>query len=442
MTTQQMHYILSNDLEIPDLVDQKIEEILFRIEAKTEKTANVKHKSRMRPMYRRPAVLAAAVAIAVLMFSTAALAYTGVLSGFFLAITGNPNASGGIVNDSRLAIMEHGYVADAWQDTPVSIDGNSLELKAYYADEKEIGFNFVLSGPDLPDDVSSLFIGYLSMTMTYSNGDISSWEHVYDQSEELEVEGDVRVNHVEKRIFPGGFFHYDRLREINVYEYEPGGGYDFYVNASAVRIDEDSYDIAVIITFYSLEHDAKVPVGESVQLEIGNLIFYPFTDRERETAVQEKTLNGIWKFDFIIENIFTDTMELVYNVVNKDELAQQGVTIKSVTILPSVSRIEATIDFSKNSLARPGNALMEWVLEDPSDPMRLAKFDMMDVSVYAVSETGLYGNMLSSHTEANGRIVECWFEISSMFFDAPENLTLYFEGRGGAVIQIQLKLGN
>jgi len=38
--------------------------------------------------------------------------------------------------------------------------------------------------------------------------------------------------------------------------------------------------------------------------------------------------------------------------------------------------------------------------------------------------------------------MKCWFEISSMFFDAPEILTLAFAGSGGAVIGIPLELAD
>jgi len=36
--------------------------------------------------------------------------------------------------------------------------------------------------------------------------------------------------------------------------------------------------------------------------------------------------------------------------------------------------------------------------------------------------------MTSDYTEVNGRVVKCWYEIGSMYFDAPESITLVLEG--------------
>ena len=50
----------------------------------------------------------------------------------------------------------------------------------------------------------------------------------------------------------------------------------------------------------------------------------------------------------------------------------------------------------------------------------------------------MYTGRESNYTEVNGRVVRCYYDIDSMYFDAPANLTLVLEGYGGAVIEIPL----
>jgi hypothetical protein len=52
----------------------------------------------------------------------------------------------------------------------------------------------------------------------------------------------------------------------------------------------------------------------------------------------------------------------------------------------------------------------------------------------------LYGGMSSSSTDVADGVAKCWFEIDSMYFDAPETLTLVFVGGDGTVIEVPLAL--
>jgi hypothetical protein len=386
--------------------------------------------------------LAAIVVVMLLTISTVALAYTGVLSDVFLAITSGSHRNNGVASDSRKAIIENEYVAHVTPETPDILDGFSLELKAYYADERELGFNFTLSGPDLPTSWNEVFVRYFSLEITGNDGDINTWElrYIEEINEETSgARGEAITYYVESRTFPGGHYFYDSIHEIH--EYEPGDGHDFQVNVSAIEADNGTFDITAIVTFHDLNRDARVPVAEKAHLRIGDFSFL-FVDIADYNAVPQATmLNGVWEFDIDIESKFTDATELQYVAAYAKEAERQGITIKSITVLPSICRIEVTLDFSKNGLAHPDNINNELVIEAP---WRLAKFDMMDVSVSAVSDSSVYGNMISNYDldAVNGRIVECWFEISSMFFDAPETLTLIFEGSGGAVIEIPLELAS
>jgi len=245
---------------------------------------------------------------------------------------------------------------------------------------------------------------------------------------------------IESRTFPRGHYYHDFVR--GVFEYEPGDGQDFQVNASAVEADDGTYDITVVVTFYALNRDARVLADKMARLKIGFFSSQSLVDIADDNAVpQIVMLDGVWEFDIVIDRKFTNTTELQYIAINAEEAERFGITIKSITVFPSICRIEATIDFSRNGLAHPDNIVNELVIEAP---WRLAKFDMMDVGVCAVSDSGVYGNMMSSYDldTVNGRAVECWFEISSMFFDAPETLTLVFDGSGGTVIEIPLELAS
>ena len=387
---------------------------------------------RIHPKSRRFALAAILVAL-LLTISTVALAYTGVLSDIFSSITGGSVVNGGIGSNSRKAIVDQGYVAGVTPDASVSIDGNTMELIAYYADAKEIGFSLRLSGTELPDSWDRICFDCFTFEMTGSDGVTNTWEDIVD----LE-------NGFERRTFPGGYFYEDWNR--NIIEYEPSDGkdpmesiavadiQDFQHYAAAERVDETTYDITLIVSF----HKANVQIGEFAHLSIGDLRFITFCDISDDNAVdQHASIEGTWEFDLNIDKRFTDVTELQYSVVNADELAGMGIVIESVTVLPSVCRIEAAIDFDKAGLANPEN------IYQTDSPRLLGKLDWLDSHIHAVSGSDVYGGMTSSYTEVNGRVVKCYYEIGSMFFEAPENLTLIligYEGYNGLIIEIPLVL--
>ena len=381
---------------------------------------------------RRLAV-AAILVVMLLTISTVALAYTGILSNVFSAITSGSVVNGGLGSNTRKAIVEQGYVAGVTPDASVSTDGNTMELIAYYADAKEIGFNIRLSGAELPDTWDRIFFSYFCLEMTGSDGEISTWENIVDYE-----------NGFERRTFPGGYY-YDNWNR-NIGEYEPSDGkdpmesiavadvQDFIHDAAAERVDETTYDITLIVSF----DKASVQIGEFAHLSIGGLRFITFCDISDDNAVNQfTTLEGMWEFDLNIDKRFADVTELQYSVVNADELASMGVVIESVTVLPSVCRIEASIDFDKAGLANPEN------INNADSPRQLGKLDWLDSHMRAVSGSDVYGSMTSDYTEVNGRVVKCSYEIGSMFFDSPENLTLIligYEGYDGLIIEIPLTL--
>jgi len=113
MTNQAIQDILSRSLEIPESVDARIEETLLRIKTDDLTANSKKDKSYKKPIYRKPAALAAAVAIMLLMFSTIALAYSESFRAF---VFGNSSA--------RLVEFSHEYVTE-FDDGSIIVSANT-----------------------------------------------------------------------------------------------------------------------------------------------------------------------------------------------------------------------------------------------------------------------------------------------------------------------------
>ena len=204
---------------------------------------------------------------------------------------------------------------------------------------------------------------------------------------------------------------------------------DFIISAMAEKSDDGSCEITVVMSF----RNANGSIGEKAHLKIGNLNFITHGVLSDDNAVDQQTmLSGIWEFDVDIDSRFANVSKILYIAADPQAAQSHGITIHSVTVLPSTCRIEAAIDYSKNALANPNNIGMA------DSPRLLGKLDWLDTSVAAESGNKTFGGMSSNYSEVNGRVVECSFEIDSMYFDAPENITLRFEGYGGTIINIPL----
>ena len=361
----------------------------------------------MSTSYRPIFVAFATTVILLLALSTAAFAATGILGDIFAAVTrGQPGIG------STQAIVDNDYFAEV-----VSNESNGMSLRAYYVDSKEIGFDFTLSGADVPDGFDMLYIGAFTLVITESNGTVNTWDWLID-----------RENDVESRTFPGGHFFQDWKN--NLYEYEPSEGMDFQVGAHAAKISDDIYNVSVIVTFYGV----NVPIGDKAHIAVGDLTFIYF-DNEKDDIPNDEyiSLSGSWSFDIDIDEKFGEAAALSYAPVESYEA--QGIRVTSATVLPTVFRIEAIIDFEKSGLGNPANA--ERAREMGTNPVKL---DMLELYVYVVVDgNNPYSLWSSGYTEAVDGVAACWFEIeSSMYFDAPENLTLRLESLGGTTIDIAL----
>jgi len=242
----------------------------------------------MKPRYKKPAIIAAVIATSLLVFSTAALAYSGVLSGLFTEITSSTGIEGdgdyGFGTDSRIEIVEQGHVIEIAPLVSITDDGKVLELNAYYADESEMWFNLILSNADVPDSWEQILPALFSIEMTQSDGTVEIWEYIGDENSE-------RVT------FPGGYFFFDRSLDVNESEISEDSK-PFTHNTMASFTDDGSLEITLIVQF----SNANMQLGEKVHLKLGNLMFTKIDKdlfiegADNTDAIQRTTLNGVWEF--------------------------------------------------------------------------------------------------------------------------------------------------
>jgi len=376
--------------------DHMLRRALSRDEAPdTELISKLKQQSfkggtYMKTSYRHRFAAITAATVLLIALSVTALAYTGVLGNLFTAIHNS-----GIDNPSRQAILDNSYVAEVAAASPNRTTGEAvLELRAYYVDNKEIGFDFTLTGADIPEDYKPgygcyAFINNLSLEMAYENG------------------------------------------VTNVLE-------DFICDTRAAKIGDDVYDISTVVTF-----NAPVALGEKARVNIGGLGFrYDYVGGEEQRAGTDlasvvKTVEGSWAFDIEIDDRFKNAKPLIYRPAYADSTA--GVVITSVEVYPTACRIEALIDFKNSGLGDPANEGTkgtEWTTAE----WHYAKMNMLGLDVCASAGDKVYTFQKSSHSDTADGIVPCWFEIGSMYFDAPEDLKLIFTGYNGNTAEVALLL--
>lgn len=412
----------AKQVEVPSSTLDKVDDVLRNLEHR-------KDIIYMKPKYKRPIVLVAVIVISILMFSTVALAYTGVLSGVFSAITGGRDVEGEFGTETRLAIVAHEHVVETTPTaSTISIadSGNILELNAYFADAREIWFDFTLSGEAIPEDKGweQILPNFFLLEMTQSDGTVDKWEFIVDENSE-------------RKTFPGGHGFIDRVN--NTHEFvADDDSHVFVFNTVASYAEDGSLDITIIVSF-SYPYPT---IGEKIHLQIGNLRFHrvdgEFVEGADNSDIIYRTwLNDIWEFEIDVDSRFKDVSELTYSVVNVEEAAQLGITIHSITVTPTATRVEATIDLSKGSVLNPDYAVVHeriyidgvdgWVLENPTR-QEILDMRLMHLEVYAITDARQYrGSTGEARTTETGDTIEGWWEFGSMYFDAPESLTLVFE---------------
>jgi len=412
----------AKQVEVPSSTLEKVDNVLRTLEQR-------KGITHMKPKYKKLTVVAAVIAISVLALSTVALAYTGVLSGIFPAITGGSDIEGEFGTDTRKAIVENEFVSELPSHASTSDDGSTLELSAYFVDEREIWFDFTLSNADIPDgwnpEEHQVLFGLFSLEMIQGDGTSSKWESIIEEGSE-------------RTTFPGGHAFNDWANNNSEFTADDDS-HVFVTNQVSSFADDGSLEITLIVNF-SYPYPA---VGEKIHLEVGNLLFNIvdhdlFVEGADNTAaIQRIWLDGVWEFKLDIDSRFTDVTGLTYEVINADEAAQLGIIIHSITVTPTATRVEATIDFSKNNLMNPDYMVIHdsitiygdgdsVTVENPSG-QEIIDMGLIHLAVYAVSENGQHRGSGGSQIEQNGDITEGWWEFGSMYFESPESLVLIFE---------------
>jgi len=429
-------------VEVPSSTYDKVDNVLKSL----DKRENVTY---MQPRFRKPTFVAAVIVISLLTFSTVALAYTGVLGGIFAAIAGGIGGEMDLGTDTRRAIVEHDHVVAEPQAIEAD-DGSILELNAYFVDEREIWFDFTLSYVDIPDgwnpDEHQVLPGLLSLTMTQSDGTELKWESIIDE------------NLSEWWTYPGGYTYIDRVNDTHGSVFDENS-HIFVSNNTATLNDDGSLDIVIIISF-SYPHP---PVGENIHLEVGNFLFSItqwdlFVEGVDNPEITQRIwLDSVWEFDIDVDSRFIDASALIYEVVDVEAAAQLGITIHSVTVTPTATRVEMSIDYSKNNLMNIDYFVLEEATHTLTDDDGVLRYvtqqDVLDtpymfmhVLISVISDSGRQRPDGESRFAQNGDIVEGWTELASVYFDASEYITLVFETKAlfgeflGDDIHIPLRL--
>jgi len=383
--------------DVPQSTFDKVDNVLRNLE-------NRKDIIPMKPRYKKSALLVAAIVVFSLTLSTVALAHTGVLSRLFMAITDGEGGEMGIGGDSRMAIMEHNYATELSPLVSITEDGKVLELNAYFADTREIWFNFNLSNAVTPDEWTQVLPQHFALTMAQNDGTASKFEFSIDEN-------------VESMTFPGG--HWYLNRELDVHEFViDNEAQHFNINTVGTLVSDGSLEITVLLEF----PNANAPIGEKAQLQIGNFIFTEMTEgfvegADNSDAIRRTVVDGIWEFEVAIDS----SPAALYSVVNVDEVAEYGIIIHNITASPTATRIYLSMDFSNNAFEN---------------------FDASNVTISAVSN-GEQLRAIGSLIEVNANLVEGWFEFDSIYFDTLNSLTLLIEDFVyGHVVSVPLRLEN
>jgi hypothetical protein len=278
--------------------------------------------------------------------------------------------------------VDEGFISEVSSAAPSPTAGApALELRAYYIGGNELGLDFTLTGVDIPDKFFNYqYIGDFSLELTDKTGAVS---------------------------LPEGL-----------------------VTARAVKISGDTCDLSVIAEFL----DPDIPVSETAHVTIGDINFVLLGDISDDDAVDEYfVIDGSWSFDFRIDDKFAEATELRYIPAEPGET--QGVTVTSVTVLPTSCKIEAAIDFSKNGLGISDSAAMSQETGYPQ-----AKYDLLGTGSRAEADGKTYREISSEFTDVTDGVAQCVFILDSMYFDRPETLTMKFWGDAGYENTIEIPL--
>ena len=83
---------------------------------------------------------------------------------------------------------------------------------------------------------------------------------------------------------------------------------DFQPYAVAERVDNHTYDITLIVSFYK----AQVQIGEKAHLRVGDMRFTRFGNISDDTAVDHHMIiDDVWEFDLDFDSRFTNIADQI-----------------------------------------------------------------------------------------------------------------------------------
>jgi len=414
--------ILVNDISIPYVVEDRITSTLSDLRASSNQGVGVMTVNRTIHRTSRTIKKTVVVAAIITILSTfIVLASAGVLGDFFMALRDNSRVS----RDN--AIIEHGFIAEVESDggtvsnnnpAPASVnetDINAMNFNAYYIDVNEIAFDFILSNVNvyIPDNFGYIELSEFTMEMNFADGNILSWT-------------EIKRDDYHKRTTPDGYYLYDMKNQI----FESEGENVFGNTVKAVKIGANDYSISVLNL-----HKSPITIGDTIRVSFKNFNFVYF---DKELDISEIiTIEGEWTFEIQIDRKFKDVRPLRYRVDERGYVP--GVHIMSVTVYPSVCKIEARINFNESGLGLPENMNIQGT-EHTTAEWQSAKMDLLELELIAYADGTEYHFRGSTIEYIIDDQVTCLFEIDSMFFDAPLYLILRFTNLNGVIVEIPLIL--
>jgi len=193
MISQATQDILSKTLEIPESVDNRIEETLLRIKSDELKVDSKKGNSYKKPIYKRPVIFAAAVVMMIVMFSTIALAYSEgfrefVFGDFRLRIYESVEMQGAYFVETDDGFIVTTNPDDNFGHVDLNSFDNSPSVESFLSiEELQQSTSLIVREPSyLPDNVTFREVGVLlNGDGTFSNTVIIAYEYEYTMSHKM-----------------------------------------------------------------------------------------------------------------------------------------------------------------------------------------------------------------------------------------------------------------
>ncbi|MDR0812380.1 MAG: hypothetical protein LBO63_00020 [Oscillospiraceae bacterium] len=417
---------------------------------KTAVYTNTACIQKARPRRQKPfrVVLIAACIAAVSI--TTVLAANGTIGRLF----SSENLTGG-----AKTVGENGY-AEPVAVSPGAEENSeepALELRGYYIDAAEIGVEMLLKNSGFPESLGPWEADGFSgeIQCTYAWFDSMTFELTTKTGEKLVFTNELNGNPAGPEVssYPGGHREYlvDEDGDGNNHSLIGDTAYYFNWEIKFAPLKNGDWTIDLIVTWPFLD---SLPELESVSLKAAdlklmyrsgviaydgqNMTFYEkvfdFETPEIRTFEQEL------EFNIDVADRFSSDVALIYAPVSAEAAAELGIVVDSISVLPTRTAVLVTLDIEKSGMF---NASSIQQALDGAGERGAAKFrDLLSMSVGLSFKSGdvQYINQGYSAVGGDDTHIQLKYTIDSMFFDKPEEMTMYLYGDDGNIAQITVKL--